>query len=417
MDHHFALHQNIRQDQRLVMNMAMQRAFDVLQMPIHELSDWLEREIEQNPLLEISSSRDKSHSCLETTIANTPSRHTYLQEAIRDHFETEEEQAIAEYIAGSLDDKGFLTLSKEESYHSDEAFKCVLHAFQRMEPVGLGARDVQEALLIQLEVKGKKNSTIYHIVKEHYNDLLHSRYRAITKLFRLTLGELKRMIQTQLRPLNPFPGQLFTTMHNPAITPDIRVEKVGENWKVEVCEGDLPSFHIHESYLETHNLKREDRDYIRRHVAAGKWLYRILDRRKETLQQIMLCIVKKQTDFLEGIAQAPHPMTMSEIASALQKSESTVTRTIANKYVDSPLGLISMRSFFTQPIHTQEGAVSNKRAKDLLVKLIEQEDSPLSDESLSLLLKAQGIPCARRTVTKYRKQLKILSAAERKLWK
>ncbi|NGX50534.1 MAG: RNA polymerase sigma-54 factor [Chlamydiae bacterium] len=422
MGYQYALNQSMALNQRLVMNMAMRQALDVLQMPVDELSDWLEREIEQNPLLEITSPglRDLSH--LERATAETP--HHYLSGEIRAHFDLCEEREIAEYIAGSLDEKGFLSLSIKEigaALEVEEARVAeVLYRFQRMEPAGLGAEGVQGALLVQLEMKGLKGSVIYGVVEHYYSDLLRNRLKKITKVFRLSGQELRDLVHSKLRPLNPFPGHLFLHSHNPPITPDITIEKVGASWRVETSEGSLPTFQVHASYLEmveNKRLNREELDYFRRHIAVDRWLHRILSRRKETLEKITLYILKKQADFLEGETQTPLPMTMSEIAASLGKSESTITRAIANKYVASPLGLLKLRSFFTQALHTDEGAISNKRAKDLLRKLIDQEEKPLSDETLSQLLKEQGIPCARRTVAKYRKQLKILSSSERKLWK
>ncbi|MGE0197509.1 MAG: RNA polymerase factor sigma-54 [Simkaniaceae bacterium] len=417
MGHNFHLSQNLKQDQRLIMSQGMRQAFDVLQMPVLELSAWLEKEIEQNPLLEISKPSCREISYGEMAREHVPSRHEYLMGEIRAHFFDKKEQQIAEYIAGSLDEKGFLSLSLEElcralEVKEEEALK-VLHVFQRMDPVGLGTPGAQQALLVQLERKGLKQSVIYSIVDQHYSDLLHKRLKKILKTFHLTPEALKELVKTQLRPLNPFPGHSLIDIYNPPITADILIEKVEERWKVRVNEKDLPSFEIREEYASQDTLTQEERDYFRRHRAAGKWLMRILDQRKETLEKVMAYILKKQIDFFEGVIQEPHPMTMQEIALALEKSESTITRAIGDKYLACPQGFLRLRSLFTQALQTEEGTISNKRAKDLLGKMIAQEKTPLSDEALSQLLKTQGIPCARRTVAKYRKQLKILSASKR----
>ena len=418
----YGLNQSMQCDQRLVMNMGMRRAFEVLQMPIAELSDWLEREIEQNPTLEIAKRRQGDLSYLEMTIPQAPSQREHLAREIQDHFDGEKEREIAEYIGGSLDVKGFLTLSVEELSSALNVEKSlvlnVLRIFQRMEPVGLGTEGVREALLVQLEVRGLKRSVLYSVVEQYYTDLLHSRLKKISKMFGLSTQELKSLIASDLRPLTPFPGHFFLHPYNPSITPDITVEKENDMWKIEVRE--LPSFRIQPSCLRVvkdKSLKGEDLKYIRRHVAEGKWLSHILERRQSTLEKIMAYILKKQADFLEGTLDTPLPMTMCEIAAALEKSESTITRAIAHKYVASPIGLLKLRSFFTQAIVTDKGVVSNKKAKDLLVKWIAQEEKPLSDEALSKRLKAEGIPCARRTVAKYRQGLNILKASTRKAWK
>jgi len=419
-----ALNQRVGQDQRLIVNMAMLRAFNVLQMPITALGEWLEREIEHNPILEISKPRYQHLADFEIPVVDHPSPYAYLLKEIHSHFYTEKECKIAEYVAGSLDEKGFLTLSDEElcaTLDIEQALLSrVLHTFQRMRPLGLGAHNVQEALLIQLEAGGLKGTTIYHIVKQFYNDLLHHRFKNIMKAFRLNITELKSTIYSQLHPLTPFPGHSLISRHSPTIIPDITVERGEGMWQIEINRWGLPPIQIHAHYLEmaeNGSLDRKDAKYIHRHIAASKWLKHIVRQREKALEKIMAYILEKQVSFLEGVTQTPLPMTMSEIASALNRSESTITRAVSNKFISCPLGVLELRSFFTQALQADEGIISNRRAKDLLLKLIEQEETPLSDDTLSKLLKDQGISCARRTVTKYRQQLKILSASKRGMWK
>jgi|GEM_PF-1685640 len=419
-----ALDQRIGQDQRLIVNMAMLRAFNVLQMPITALGEWLEREIAHNPILEISRPSYHYPADFESSVADKPAPYKYLLGEIHSHFYSEEERKIAEYIAGSLDERGFLTLSDGELcaiLNIEHALLSkVLHTFQRMHPLGLGARNVQEALLIQLEEGGAKGTTIYHIVKQFYNDLLYHRLKNIMKAFRLNITELKFLIYSKLRPLTPFPGHSLITRYNPNIIPDITVEKVEGIWQIEINRWGLPPIQIHSHYLEmvdSGRLDRKDSEYVRRNVAAGRWLKHILSQREKTLEKIMTYILEKQLSFLEGVAQTPLPMTMSEIASALKRSESTITRAVSNKFISCPLGMFKLRTLFTQALQADEGMISNRRAKDLLIKLIEQEETPLSDDTLSALLKSHGVSCARRTVTKYRQQLKILSASKRRVWK
>ncbi len=405
-------HQSIRQDHRLVMNVAMERAFHVLMMPTLELNDWLESEIEKNPLLKLSKSSaepiDRGLIRAEITLND------YLMHEIELHFQTEREKLIAKEIAGSLDEKGFLTLSPEELIGKED----VLKKFHEIEPLGLGARNVQEALLIQLEEK--MGDPIYRIVALHYDDLLHNRLNKISKKLKISVQKIKEMVQKELRPLNPFPGRRFQWEINPHLVADVTIQKEEELWSVEVNDSDLPSFQIHEFYLdalENQSLKRDEVEYVRRHLAAGKWLVRILGRRKKTLHEIATFLLKRQRDFLEGITDTPTPMTMKEAAASLTLSESTVTRAIAHKAVATPRGLLKLRSFFTSGIQSDRGVISNQEAKDLLLKLIYQEKDPLSDEDLSRKLQASGIQCARRTVAKYRKELRVGSASQRKMWK
>ena len=407
---HFS--QYVRQDQRLIMSVAMERAFYVLQLPIEELADWLEQEIEQNPVLDLSYSSAQEFD--PSFVPSKPSLYDHLLSEIALHFITDEEKEIARYFAGSLDSKGMLTLSTEEIKGKEE----VLKVFQRMEPKGVGARCVQEALLIQLEEK--KHSLVYSLVSNHYHDLLHLRLQKIAKEMHLTLNKVKTLIHKQLRPLNPFPASGYQDEINPILTADVTLHNEEGLWSVEVNDSSLPPIHIHPYYLnvlEKKELKNDEIAFIKRHVAAGKWLIRVIERRKKTLQEIATYLLKREKDYFEGIASALTPLTMKELAKALSLSESTITRAIANKALASPRGLLTFRSFFNQGLRSIKGKVSNKKAKDLLLKLIEQEDAPLSDEALSKQLLSWGIQCARRTVTKYRKELKIGSACQRKLRK
>ncbi|MCB1110219.1 MAG: RNA polymerase factor sigma-54 [Chlamydiia bacterium] len=393
---------SIQQDQRLIMSAAMQRAFHVLQLPVEELSHWLEQEIQQNPVLNLPAS---SANDFDTSLI--PYRLTLYEHLISEinlHFSTEQEKRIARHFAGSLDHNGHLTLSPEEL----NGHESILHRFQRMEPLGIGARSAQEALLIQLE--GKEASPLYTMIAHHYQDLLHLRLSKLAKKIHLPLKEVKSLIHNELRMLNPFPGRGFDDAINPSLTADILLIQEEDSWRVEVNDSFLPSVEIHASYLqalEETKLKQDEVTFIRRHLASGKWLIRILERRKKILQEIATYLLKQQRDFFEGIAQAPTPLTMKEVAQALSLSESTMTRAIVNKSLASPRGLQTFRSFFSRGLP----------AKDLLLKLIDQETEPLSDEALSKLLEAQGLPCARRTVTKYRKELKIGSASQRKMKK
>ncbi|MEM8727135.1 MAG: hypothetical protein AAGE99_00245, partial [Chlamydiota bacterium] len=353
--------QNVGQDQRLIMSVAMERAFHVLIMPTFELNGWLEREIEKNPLLKLTHS--PSGPIDTSLIGSKVTLYDYLVHEIELLFETAEEKEIAREIAGSLDKKGFLTLSEQELMGKE----AVLKKFQRIEPIGLGARNVREALLLQLEEK--KCHPIYQIVDRHYNDLLHHRLGKISQSLKIDSTEIKKMVRRELRPLNPFPGRCFEDDFNPPLTPDISMIKEGNSWRIEVNDSDLPGFEVHETYLkvlENPDANQNEIDFIQRHLAAANWLTRIVDRRKKTLRQIATYLLKKQREFLEGIRNHPSPMTMKEAARALTLSESTMTRAVAHKSIATPRGLLKFRSFFTHALQSKQGNISNREAKDLL---------------------------------------------------
>ena len=416
MSQRFNLHQTFKLEQRFTMNMSMRHAFDALQMPICELSAWVRSEIEKNPLLLISSPERHRPSYIEETAVKKQTRNDFLEKEIREHFNTDIEIKIAQFIGNSLTDKGFMLCSVDEISSSLKITKSkindVLYRFQRMEVAGLGTKTAKEALLVQLEVKGKKSSLIYHIVEKHYDDLLKKSHIKISKYFRISTSELQSLIDNDLKPLNPFPGYIFINEHNPPITPDIILKKFDNQWKVEIAEWEIPVFHVNYEYLQILSDNKE-KEFIREFITKGQRLYSILNHRRENLKKIIEYILVKQGQFLEGLPTDLKPMNMREIAQELGKSESTISRSVANKYIYCPLGTIKLRSLFTQALKTEQGSISNKQAKDLIIKLVNKEKKPLSDESLSKLLKHQGIPCSRRTVAKYRKELKILPSTRR----
>lgn len=400
------------QDHRLIMSAAMERAFHILMMPAAELSEWLEIEIEKNPLLKLT------HPPIERSeIETIPFETTLYQHLLHEielFFENEEEKECARFLAGSLDEKGFLVLTKEELEGKEE----VLRKFQQLDPLGIGARNPREALLIQLQ--DKKETLAFELISNHYEDLLYHRLGKIAKKLKISLTELQLVIHQDLRPLNPFPASSFQRNINSYLSADLAIQYEEETWSIEVCESYLPKIEIDEQYLEIlemGGLKKGEADFIRRHLAAGNWLQRSIDKRTKTLYQIGSFLLKKQRKFLEGIDHSPHPMTMKEMANALNLNESTITRAISHKAVATPRGLIPLRQFFTSSLQSSWGTISNQEAKTLLLKLINQETEPLSDKALSNKLKDYGIQCARRTVTKYRKELKIGSASQRRIHK
>ncbi len=405
MGYHPKIEQTLQQNQKLVMSQAMKRAFLVLELPLLELSTYLESALSEIPIYEI---RSRGGQLPFDLTSGKPSLNTYLAKTIPEHFEGQERE-IARVIGGSLDSKGFLSETTKALGEflglGEEAITLVLKKFQRMEPVGLGTSDAREALLLQLDAKGLSNSISARILHEQYDNLLHGRLSAMGKSLRLSVSKLREVIRKEIRPLNPFPGTLFEGNHNPSVVPDLSIEKVGGVWRVEVEEGFLPEIELNPNYQQF-----EGTTYVRRHLAAGNWLFRTLEKRRKLLQQIGEYIVVYQHAFLEGIVPSPAPMTMRAAAKELEMSESTMTRALKEKYVSTDRGVIPLRSFFNR------GVDAGEKAKALLFKLVrgEERSNPLSDQSLANLIGKEGITCARRTVAKYRGLLKIPPAAQRR---
>ncbi len=417
------IEQTSHQSQQLLMSVAMESAFHVLQLPVSELSHYIDEEVQKNPLLEKNLEKAAPGNAYDIPLKAKPSLYTHLVHEISYHFESREEIALASYIAGSLDEKGFLTLSEGEVCLSQkvsiQTFRRVLNTLQHIEPLGVGSRNIQEALLIQLKDQGKEKSIVFEIVAEHFNDLKNNKLEKISRGYSIPVSKLKKLINSHLKPLSPFPGHEFIDTHNTIITPDLHIEREDTQWTLRIEKDSLPSFQFHGDYLrvlEEDYLPGSDVDFMRRYLAAGKWLRRTINRRESILRDIGLYLIKKQEAYLDGIDRAPAPMSMIEVAKALELSPSTVTRAVANKYLACPRGIIKVREMFTQGIVSEKGVVSNQCAKDLILQLIKEENkaSPLSDQELKDQMRKYGIACARRTIAKYRKALQIATASKRR---
>ena len=402
MRSHTQLRQHAVQEQRMVMNMSMQQAFHVLQLPTVELAGFLEQEIEKNPILTLPSSAGSSID--PSYLPKSSTLYDHLLSQIPFHFREAHEREVARYFAGSLDHLGLLTLSPEEI----KGHEAILSRFQKMDPLGVGARSVQEALLIQLE--DRPSSPLRELISYYYEDLLHLRLTKIAKKMHLSQEVLHGLIQKDLQRLNPFPGKAFETTVNPQLVADIQLFEEEGAWKIEVNSSSLPPIKIdleYEQALQEETISPEDKSYIRSRISAGNWLMQIVERRKMILIAIGRLLLKRNLLFFQGELHEPSPLKMKEVAKALSLSESTVTRAILNKSIASPRGIHPLRMFFNQ----------SHPAKELLRKLIKEEREPLTDEALSILLSRRGAPCSRRTVAKYRRQLNIEPASKRKLQK
>lgn len=419
--------------QALVLTLGMQQALHVLQLPITDLVQWVQQQIEQNPLLQFdeTSSEDpieldfdvqgfevldhldetfvqalfpeqplEEYTSLENSIPSSISLHEHLMQQARTVFDNPEHLAEAEQIIGNLDEKGFLG-----DFTADPQ---ILQMIQTFDPPGIAARHLQDSLLIQLKFQKKENSLAYMLIFNHFEDLLSGRLSFLAKKLHLSVSDIQAALKRDISSLDFHPGGRFQTTLSPAVIPDIIIEQEGDHFEVKINESPLPRFTLSPPSLANLN----------RHHTEGKWMERILKRRQEILTHIAQYLLKKHALFFSGAAQNLKPLSMQEMALELQIHESTVARAVKDKYVYCPRGVFSLRYFFPHAAtKNEEGApISHLDSKQLLLQLILQEDkkNPLSDHALASAMSKAGIPCARRTITKYRKILKIPPASLRK---
>jgi RNA polymerase sigma-54 factor len=333
------------------------------------------------------------------------------------------DRRAAELILGNIDDNGFLQSTPEEMAISSgipkEDFERMLSLIQSFSPRGVGARDLRECLLIQLQREGKESSLEYRIVSEHMEDLGKRRFPEIARRMGVSVEEVQSAANKIAR-LNPRPGQVFAAAPQNYVLPDVTVEKVDGDYQVVLNNEQIPHLRISNLYkdiIAQGDNGAEVKDYVRDKIRSGKFLIRSIHQRQQTISNIAQQIVARQRDFFEHGSSHLKPMTMGEIADVVGVHETTVSRAVSGKYMATPQGIFEMKYFFTPGYQTAAGeSLSNTSVKEAVLDLVKHEDgnAPLSDQQIVEILTERGIPIARRTVAKYRAELNILPSHMRR---
>jgi RNA polymerase sigma-54 factor len=329
---------------------------------------------------------------------------------------------VAANLIGNIDENGLLQVDLEEMsfdlaipYHLLEESRALIQSF---DPVGVGAGDLRDCLLIQLERMGKHHSLEYRIVDHHLDDLARKRYPQIAKKLSVSPEQITEAA-AHIARLDPKPGSRFGTDNNTYVTPDVTVEKVGDDWVVSMNNEQIPRLRISNSYkdLMASGNGKDARAYIRDKIRAGKFLIKSIHQRQDTIRGIAEEILKRQKDFFDHGTAHLKPMNMAQVADVVGVHETTVSRAVSGKYVATPHGVFEMKYFFTTGYATTNGGeMSNTSVKQALADLVASEDTkkPYSDETIVKELNKQGIQIARRTVAKYREALNILPSHMRR---
>ncbi len=334
-------------------------------------------------------------------------------------------RAAAEEIVGAVDERGYLSTPLEEigrrSGIPSRDLYAALNLVQGFDPAGVAARDLRECLLLQLSSQGLRNSLAWRLASDHLKDLEKRRYAELGQELKAGPGEMEEALRV-LGALEPMPGRAFGWVANPAITVDAEVEKDADgNYQVSVPDAQLPKLAINQYYkkmLKAAGAEHENtRAYLNEKYQSALWLIKSIEQRKRTLQRVVESIVEHQKGFLDHGLPAFRPLTLKEIAAQTGLHESTISRVTTNKHVQTPRGIFEMKFFFSGGLGTdQGGSASTPAVKEKLRQLVETEppQDPHSDQRLAELMKGQGIRIARRTVAKYREEMRILPAHQRK---
>ena len=272
---------------------------------------------------------------------------------------------------------------------------------------------MQDCLITQLELKGKGNSPEAALIKNHFDLLLRRRIPDIARKTGVGIEEVQKLI-AEISLLDPAPGREFAEDTNRVVQPDVKVEKDGDSWRISLNNEYIPRLTLSGTYKEMlakGKLSPQERDYIREKIRSGKFLISSIEQRQQTIERITREILRMQRDFFEKGVSYLRPLTMSQVADEVGVHETTVSRAMSNKYIDTPHGVFEFKYFFTTGYTNENGeSLANTTVKEIIAKIIDSENrsKPYSDQSIVNILKERDVKIARRTVAKYREELGIL---------
>ena len=343
---------------------------------------------------------------------------------------------IANFIIGNIDDRGYLTCSTHDIAEAiqlpEGEVERVLEVIQTFDPPGIGARDLRECLLIQLEQQTNNKGAVIalQMVRNHMDDLTRRRFSRITRAMGISNNDLKIAMDV-VEKLQPNPGTTSTSDYSGLLTldtdvlhviPDLFVEKEGEDWIVGLTDGNLPSVRINNSYAKLleqgkDRSKEEIRTYVSKKLTDARWLINAINQRRATMLKVADYIVRAQLSFFESGPTQLKPMVLQDVADSVEMHVSTISRVSNGKYMQTPHGVFELKYFFDSKVHRDDGEdVSSRSVKEKITVLIDGEDKakPLSDQEIADSLSREGLQIARRTIAKYRDQLGINSQRYRK---
>jgi RNA polymerase sigma-54 factor len=447
------------------------QSLEILQMPLLDLQQMIKQELSENPTLEATqeiadeqieieqgtkdverdefdsefdklaalgeefdsyqdrgqisggSDADEKYQYMMDSLSETSSLHDKLLEQLSLSNLNDYERKIAEIVVGNIDDDGYLTLDVEDLLALPnfpvEMLDKILDVIHDFEPAGVGARDLRECLLLQLKRASKEDTQEYQLISDHLDLLGRHKFDEIARAMGLTVDRVKELAKAVAK-LDPKPGRNFSEEQIEYVTPEILLEKKDGEYVITQNKKPYPNLFISQKYLQMlkdPNTSKEVKIYIREKITKSKHFIQSIDQRMNTIYRIAVELVRIQRDFFDHGVSKLKPLNMKTVAELLEVHETTISRATTGKYMQTPQGLLSMKYFFKPGVKTASGVdISNESAKAALAEIVRGEDKkkPLSDAKLVKRLEEQGIQIARRTVAKYRDQLRILPSHLRK---
>ncbi|RHQ97597.1 RNA polymerase factor sigma-54 [Peptoclostridium sp. AF21-18] len=441
----------LNQSQRLILTTQLKQSLAILNMSRLEVEEEIRKESESNPLLEaekneegidwekyikhmesINIRQDKNDAPyssenavdFENMIRSTSNLYDYLIDELKYFKLTFEEKRICKYIIDSLDEDGYLRINDKEIYDElrvdASLFRRCLDIVQQLDPPGIGARNISECLILQLERMGISNNIVENIIMNDLELIGRNKLKDIAKKYKISIEKCKEAIEI-IRHLDPKPGRACSNDKCVYVQPDVIVDKIDGKYIVHTNEKDVYNIKINDFYRNMMTDKESDKEakeFIKERLNSAATLIKNIESRKSTILRIAEAIIEEQQEFIQKGEKYIKPMKMKDIADKLEIHESTVSRGVNGKYMLTPFGLYEFKFFFNAALETDnssEGASSagiKRDIKDIIDG--ENKKKPLSDDAISKMLKEKGVSVARRTVAKYREEMGIPSSSRRK---
>ena len=423
---------------KMVMTTELRQAIELLQLSSYELFQFIQDKAEENPFIELIEKENPSISNHQyrqkqpfrqdvDPLANAVQQEKGMHEELLDQLidiPLEREQAdIVHYLILNIDEHGFASISDEEVCANlqvtMEAVNSARQVLMKLEPLGIGARNLLDCLCIQAKEMYPDHQLLFTVIEDHFQSLADKRWNQIAKQLDVSLQDVQEVFH-QIQQLNPRPAMKFAMDKADYINPDITIEwdEKKTAHTIQLHEHYIPNLRFNHEYSVQLNQSKELSEYVNHQYRQFEWLQNSIEQRRSTILKIMDVIVRHQQQFLSKGFRFLKPLTLKQVADEIEMHESTVSRATANKIIQTPVGIFELRHLFSTKITSTNGDQSSQsEVKEIIKEYVEKEDKfkPLSDQKIADLLKADHqITISRRTVAKYRDELFILSSSKRK---
>lgn len=453
----------LKQTQKLspVLTQQLQQAIKLLQLSQLELLEAIELEVQENPILELTEKEPKEEGSEESSREESAGEREDVEEwldryspsedysfreekerpdyenmvkktaNLRDHLRwqaglaelSHDERLIAEWIIENIDDNGYLAYPLSEiaavSGYSEDSLEVVLKKIQKLDPPGVGARDLRECILIQYEAKGERDPIFEDIIRSFFDLFQKANLKELVKKTGYPAERIKEVFE-KVKEFDPKPGRNFADDYTAYVVPDVYVVKTEDGLEVFLNDDEIPDLRMNRYYIDLYLNKTTNsatKSYIKKKITQAEWFIKSIQQRQKTLYLVAKSIVAFQQDFFEKGFRFLKPLILKDVAQDIGVHESTVSRITTNKYMSTPHGIFELKFFFPTGINKEEGRpLSTNVVMDLICEMVKEEDkkNPLTDDQIvSLLKERHNIKIARRTVAKYRDALNISSSRER----